>query len=162
MAYDDSDLRGVGGWLAFFIIVLAIFTPIRVVVTTAGIYADPQIALAFGDLWGLALAIELGLAALSILIAWFAAWRLNSVHVWRSVRIAIAAIWTLAVPLTLIEFTAVSLLLGVPISAIAAEAGTDVVRGLIFCAIWTAYLLRSRRVANTYGGREDEVGEVFA
>jgi hypothetical protein len=162
MAYDDSDLRGVGGWLAFFIIVLAILTPIRVVIATAGIYSDPQIALAFGDRWWLAQAIELGLAAVNLLGAWYIAWRLNSVHVWQSVRIAIAGIWILAVPLTLVELIAVALLLGISVADIAAESAADLVRGLLFCLIWTAYLLKSRRVANTYGEDEGEVGEVFA
>ena len=34
------------------------------------------------------------------------------------------------------------------------------VRPLIFCVIWTAYFLVSRRVANTY--RDDPVGDPLA
>ena len=44
-----------------------------------------------------------------------------------------------------------------------AGASTELVRALIFGGIWTAYFLRSERVANTYArpGEPDALAEVF-
>ncbi|HEX8669934.1 MAG TPA: DUF2569 family protein [Allosphingosinicella sp.] len=162
MSYDERSLRGVGGWLAFLVIVLAVFTPIRVVLSVVGIYSDSSIAAALGDNWPLLQAVELGLAAANIGIAWYLAWRLNKVHVPQTVRIVIAGLWLMTFGIIAVEFTAVVLISGIGMGALIQNSVGDLVRSLIFCTIWTAYLRLSRRVANTYTEDTDEMGEVFA
>ena len=162
MAYDDSELRGIGGWLAFLIVVLAVFTPIRIVLETVGLYADPQIASAFGPRWPAVQAAEIAISAIAMIGAWFVAWRLNKVHNWQTIRIAIAGLWLLALGSTVLEYAAISLIGGIPIGALFEGSAMDVVRALVFASAWTAYLLRSRRVANTYSEPEEAIGDVFA
>jgi hypothetical protein len=162
MSYDDSDLRGVGGWLAFLIIILAIFSPINILVSTLQLYGDPSIAAVFGERWGLVQAVEILLSVLNVAGFWYVAWRLNSVHVWQSVRIAIAGLWILGLGVMAIEILAVAAIGGIPVGALIEGGAQDIVRGFVFGGVWTAYLLKSRRVANTYGEREENVAEVFA
>src|SRR5262245_51659737 len=105
MAYTDPDGAGVGGWLAFFVLVMAVFSPLGIVVTTAGaLYGDAGIAQAFPDLWSTIQAFEWTLAALSIAGCWYIAWRLNKVQVWQTVRITIIGIWLTAVGSMVAEF----------------------------------------------------------
>jgi hypothetical protein len=161
MSYDDRDLRGVGGWLAFLVIILAVLTPLRILVSTLQLYNDPTIAAAFGSRWALIQAIEIGLSVATVLFSWYLAWRLNAVEVWRTVQIVIAGLWILSLGTLAVEVLAVSLLGGLPLGAMLEAMTVEIVRGFVFSGIWTAYLLKSRRVANTYGDREEEVAEVF-
>jgi hypothetical protein len=162
MAYGDPDGAGVGGWLAFFVLVMAVFTPLGMVITTAGsLYGDAVVARAYPDLWGVIQIYEWSLAAIVIAGCWYIAWRLNKVQVWRTVQITIIGIWVLAVGSLVADFVGISLITGLPVSAMAAGAGAEVVRPFIFSVLWTAYFLRSKRVANTYKRYHAEVGEVF-
>ena len=49
-----------------------------------------------------------------------------------------------------------------PSRALVASA-TGLVRGILYCTLWTSYLLKSRRVANTYprNGEEDHLAAIF-
>jgi hypothetical protein len=161
MSYDDRYLRGVGGWLAFLVIVLAVLTPLRVLVSTLQLYGDPEIAAAFGSRWALIQAIEIGLSVATVLFSWYLAWRLNAVEVWRTVQIVIAGLWILSLGTLALEVLAVSLIGGLPLGAMVEATMFEVVRGFVFAGIWTAYLLKSRRVANTYADRQEDVAEVF-
>lgn len=161
MSYDDSDLRGIGGWLAFLLIVLAVFSPIRIVISTVQIYSDPTIAAVFGQRWGLVQGVEIFLSALDIAGFWYVAWRLNSVHVWQSVRIAIAGLWILGLGVMMVEILAVAAIGGIPVGTMLEGGAVDIARSIVFAGVWSAYLLKSRRVANTYADREENVAEVF-
>lgn len=163
MAYTDPEGAGVGGWLAFFVLVIAIFSPLGVVITTAAaLYRDNGIAQAFPDSWVAIQAFEWALAAISIAGCWYIAWRLNKVQVWRTVQITIAGLWLLSVGTLAMEFIGISLLTGVAVANIAAAAmGPQLIRPFVFAAIWSAYFLRSKRVANTYPRHGTEIAEVF-
>jgi hypothetical protein len=163
MGYGDRTLVGVGGWLAFFCIVMGILTPIRVVVATAALYADPNIAYAFGERWAIIQGVEWALSIGTIAGAWYLVWRLMKVEVWQTVRIVIAGIWILGLAVPALEMLLASWLGGFSIAAVAAETGVELIRGLIFAVIWTAYFLRSERVANTYarGDDPDDPQQVF-
>lgn len=162
MSYDDRDLRGIGGWLAFLILVLAVFSPIGIAVSIVQIYNDPTIAAAFGERWGLMQGVEIFLAVLDIAGFWFVAWRLNSVQIWQSVRIAIAGLWILGLGVMMVEFLAVAAIGRIPLGAIFEGGAIEIARSIVFGGVWTAYLLNSRRVANTYADREEDVAQVFA
>lgn len=158
MAYDSRTLTGVGGWLAFFIIILAVFSPLRAILATATLHGDPSISTAFGDAWGPMITIEWLITAAQIGAFWFVAWRLNSVHEWQSVRVAIAGIWVVPLVGYVLELAAASFIGGFALGDILPGALPDLGRSIIFGGIWTAYLLRSERVANTYGKSPETEG----
>ena len=162
--YDDRALVGVGGWLAFFVIILAVFTPLRVLATIGlDLYGDPSVASFYADSWGAIQAFEWSVAIVTIASAWFLVWRLMKVETWQTVRLVIGGIWLLSVGLTFVELIGVSLIGGLPLGKMIAEIGAELVRPFFFSILWTAYFLRSRRVANTYVREpdQDDVSEIF-
>ena len=162
MSYDDRYLRGVGGWLAFLFIILAFFTPIAVGISVFALISNPAIAAAYGEVWPVLQGIGLFLAAINVAGAWYLAWRINSVHEPATVRVVIGGLWAINVGLLLVEAVAVALVAGIGLGDMLAASAFDIGRGIVFATIWTLYMLKSRRVANTYGRSEDEVSEVFA
>jgi hypothetical protein len=161
MAYD-GELRGVGGWLATFVVIIAIISPLfSIFQVYQALYADPRVALGYADGWATVQAFEWSLVAVCALAAWFAAYRLVSVHVWMSVKIAIFTIWLIAIGGSVAELAGVSWITGLSVGDILSEGGTGLmIRPIIFCLIWTTYLLRSERVANTYRGADGQA-EIF-
>ncbi|MEA3014418.1 MAG: hypothetical protein QOD42_2963 [Sphingomonadales bacterium] len=159
---DDGELRGVGGWLATFVVILAVISPLfSIFQVYQALYADPVVAAGYAEAWTTIQAFEWSLVAVCALAAWFAAYRLVSVHNWLSVKIAIFTIWAIAIGGTVAELAGVSWITGLSAGLILAEGGTGlIVRPIIFCLIWTTYLLRSERVANTYRGSDGQA-EVF-
>ena len=161
--YYHRELAGVGGWLTFFLIGLGVLSPLIVIAALASLYTDPQVAVSYGDAWPLLEKIEWLLTAVQLGLLWYMAWRLLKVHVWQSVRIVIGGIWVVALGMPMLETMSVCLVGGVPFDAIGPLVIGEFVRGLIYCAIWTAYFLRSERVANTYLRQEnpEAMAEVF-
>jgi hypothetical protein len=155
----DDELRGVKGWLLTFVIIMAVISPLAVIgLTIHDLYGDPLVQTAYGNLWS---SVESAHSIVTILASWFVAWRLVAVHNWLSVKIAIAGIWLIAVGGVLTEILGVSLITGIGYGdLLGASASPGLFRPLIFCAIWTAYLLKSERVANTYRD-PGEQAEVF-
>jgi hypothetical protein len=161
MAYD-GELRGVGGWLLFFIVIMAVISPVYAVVQVlrelygapfAGLDQDPLVSATRTFAWAL--------IAVSTAICWFVAYRLISVHNWASVKLAIAGIWIVGVGGMVAEYAGVVLITGVPLGALLAETGPrGVIQPVVFGLIWTSYLLKSERVANTYRGAQEQA-EVF-
>lgn len=163
MAYGDPEGGGVGGWLALLVLILAAFRPLALVFSAyANLYGDPRVALAYGAAWGSLQLFEWLLIAATIAGCWFVAWRLNSRPVRSSVKIAIAGIWILSLGYLLIDTIGVALIGHIPLALLFGAVVPSAVQGLIFSVLWTAYLLKSKRVANTYM-RHDEAGvaEVF-
>jgi len=158
----DDELKGVKGWLLTFVIIMTVVSPLAVLVLTIrDLYGDPLIQSAYGELWGSIEMFEWTHTIILILCGWFVGWRLVVIHNWTSVRIAIAGIWLLAVGGTLTELLGVSLIAGIPFGTLlGASVGPSLFRPLVFCTIWTAYLLKSERVANTYRD-PGEQAEVF-
>ncbi|MFD1787593.1 DUF2569 family protein [Sphingomonas floccifaciens] len=164
MAYNDRSLRGVGGWLMFFILTLTVFGPLRAVATTAqSLYTDPSVATTYGASWATLQIVEWTLVAASVGASIWLGWRLYAVHVWRSVQLVLVGLWTLG-PLTLIIDLVVASLFArtSPFDHIGVIA-PELLRGFVYAAIWTAYLLRSERVANTYDRypESDSLSAVF-
>lgn len=164
MAYTDAEGGGgVGGWLAFLVLVLAVFRPLAVLIATyANLYGDPNVALAYGAAWPAIQLFEWLLNAAMIGTCWYLAWRLNRRQVWRTVQITIAGLWLVALGYQLIDLAGVAMISGAPLDLLIGYVARPLVQSVIFCAIWTAYLLKSRRVANTYPRHgETEIAEVF-
>lgn len=154
-----------GGWLALFVAIMAFFSPLSLVAGTASaLYGDPAIRSAYPDsVFG---AIEIGewtLVTGGVLGCWFVAYRLMKVQVWRSVQLTVAGIWILGLGLTVCDLILVSVVAGIDIVELAAASTRELGRPLVFGTVWTAYFLRSRRVANTYPrGDGEQDASVFA
>lgn len=163
MAYDERALRGVGGWLALFVIIMAVISPLRVAFNAYAIVSDPSVTAAYGKNAQLLIAFETALNVVSILGAWYLVWRLNKVQERGTVRVVIAGIWILGVGILLVDALVVVLVGSLDLGLVMGATGVELARSLIFSTVWTAYFLRSRRVANTYStdGSSEEVAEVF-
>ena len=161
--YYHRELAGVGGWLTFFLIIIGVLTPLRAIFETIGLHTDPEIAAAFGDAWTIIAPLEWALTALQLGILWYMVWRLLKVQVWQTVRVVIAGIWISTLGIPVMEIVAISVFAAFPLEQLFANVAIELVRSLIFGAIWTAYFLRSERVANTYLRQDnpEEMAEVF-
>jgi hypothetical protein len=162
--YDDRTLVGVGGWLAFFVISLAVLTPLALIGgTAANLYGDPAVAAAYGDNWTALQAFEWTLSLLIVALAWYLSWRLMKVEVWQTVRIVIAGIWVIGVGGVVAEAIGVWLIGGISLDLALGAVAPELIRPFIYSAIWTTYFLRSQRVANTYlrDSDPDDIAEVF-
>ncbi len=164
MAYGDGELRGVGGWLTFFLVTLGVFSPAVTLISVLTM-TNGQTAAAFGDAWDSVLRAEWSIAGIACLAMWFAVYRFLAVRNWTTVLIGIAVIWLVASVTLIVEPLIVAGLLGLPLTQLYGAMGSSLVRPLIYAGIWTAYLLKSERVANTYRhperGDEEALAEVF-
>jgi len=160
MAYNDPGGAGIGGWLAFFMIILVVLMPLGSIVGVATqLYGDPQLALAYGSTWAALQLFEWALVAVAIAGCLCLAWLLNYRQHWRTIRIVIPAIWLIWLGTLVADFIGVSLITGLPISVLLDEGRLEFIRPVLFSGLWTAYFLRSERVANTYP-RELEARDV--
>ena len=149
MAYDRRSLTGIGGWLAFFIITLGLSALASLLL--AAMAAVALFGGATAPLGGSAYAVVLLLLALVRTGGYaFLVWLMNWRQVDTTPRRVIIGLWVLALGLACIDVTAALLLTEVDARSLGYALGVDLVRPLIYAAVWTAYLLRSERVANTY------------
>ena len=163
MGYGDRTLVGIGGWLAFFVIIMAVFTPLATVMNLVEL-TQPETSAVFGDRMGTIMGLEIGLGLINVLGAWFLVWRLVKVERWQTVRIVIAGIWILGVGLALVELLLLAFVGGVGTDIVVQGGALVMVRPVIFATLWTAYFLKSERVANTYlrDADPDELDQVFS
>ncbi len=161
MAYDERALRGVGGWLALLIAALGLFTPLRTVFEMIGLWSlDASVIGLTADKVIPLQRVGTGFSVLRLAIAFYVAWRLYSVHVPATVRIAIRGLWLLALVTPIAETLVWTAFLGAS-DELLGSVVVQAVQGTVFAGLWTAYLLRSRRVANTYTPDHDSA-DVFA
>lgn len=156
MADGYGEYEGVGGWLAFFLVTLGVFTPGLLIFTTIREFSDPLLALAYGETLGTLKLAVWGLAIGTCLIAWFAVYRMLRVFNWTSVMITIGTLWLIALLNTFVGAWLIATIAGLPLGDFLKELNIGLVRPFIYAGIWTAYLLISRRVANTYRRDHDE------
>jgi hypothetical protein len=161
---DRPDLVGIGGWLKFFVFSMLVLSPLTVTARLAiSLYGDPRVAAFYGERWIVAQVTEWSIIALSVGICWYVGYRLLRVRTRQTVRLAIAGIWTLGIPVILLEGVLIALIADRSVGDLVASLAPEFIRPTIFAVIWTGYFLRSQRVANTYADRtEDELSRVFA
>jgi len=160
MAYDKRALVGVGGWLAFFIITLclnAIATPLSALQVSA-IPGTTR----FGSGWTAYLALVWALSAAKLAGFAYMAWRLNARQNASTPRIVIRGLWIVAVVPALVDALGGTALLGLSANDAGRVMGSEVFRPGVYAAVWTAYLLRSERVANTYADTDNEADSLAA
>lgn len=158
----DHEPRGVKGWLAAFVVIIALISPGWAAVQVyRALHGENALLFDSVPEFSMLRTLAWSEVAFALIVGWFVAYRLLAVHNWTSVRIAIAGIWLSSVGTLAIEYAAVSWFLGLSPDLLLSAAGPqNFIRPFIFGLVWTAYLLKSERVANTYRGVEEEV-EVF-
>lgn len=162
----DGELHGIGGWLAFFLLTLGVITPIGTLISAAATADTSQMDPALLDRWPRVVAAEWALSGLTAALCWFSVYRFLKVRNWQTVRIGVATLLLMAFVAILVEPVLVSILLGVDTGAIYQNMGGQLARPIGYVTIWTAYLLRSTRVANTYprdplADDAQALGEIF-
>jgi len=81
MAYDERALRGVGGWLAFLIVALGIFSPLRMLLQAIAIWSLERAQVpGFGDNLFAFQLLESAVIAVRLAGSLYLAWRLYAVH----------------------------------------------------------------------------------
>ena len=163
-AGQDRPLTGIAGWLTVFLVIIGILSPLRIIVEQVMLQGDAEAAAGFGESWNLLSPLEWLLAAGQVALCWFIAWRLIAVRNWQSVRIAVAGIWTVTLGIGGLEVLIVSLVAAFPFGTLLGLVAGDLARATVFSVIWTAYLLLSKRVANTYPRQDagEEMAEIFS
>jgi hypothetical protein len=137
--------RGIGGWLIVFLVArgLGIALSIVVIARISGLLSIPR----YGPLWRGFVITESIVPALLALGHSYLIWRFVRRRNWRTVRIGVTLLWAMTVLPWCPEI----------IGAFASHR-LPIMRGETFpfllqfgtAAIWSTYLLRSKRVANTY------------
>lgn len=153
MMDGKKELKGVGGWLAFLVISMGILSPLR---TLGGYYRDVILTERANSLSGIPVWetykwVVLALVVVSAVLFLLAAYRLWKQPVWRSVRFAIMAMWLACTGMDVIGMMVLYFVFGADFAKMVWYDGMgQVFQGMIYPAIWTIYLLKSKRVRNTY------------
>lgn len=156
------ELKGVGGWLTFFIFILGIVSPTRMMLNAAYTIHDVRAA---EQILGAGTATYITffwcVVLLSVAVSLTLALLLLGRHRWSTVRIAIGGLWCLALLPTAADVIA-SMILFPGIAALGMpEILFSVGKSAISATLWTCYLLMSKRVANTYLKDVSETERIF-
>lgn len=159
---ETPELKGVAGWLRLFVIILAVISPIRAVVQTAGLLQiDPVIEDQLGSKWTIYEGFTWSLTAATIAATLYFAYRLIWVQNRSTVRLVVRGLWVVSIGALALDFIVASVLWPENINQIDAEYVKGVFQSLIFATIWSLYLTKSQRVANTYVDDESEAQRIF-
>jgi hypothetical protein len=157
------NATGVAGWLGLLWLSLAFLMPGLTAYLAAKLYSRPALASLPDAVFRSIEIVEWSVVAATAALCWFLAWRLSYREVWRTVEIVIAGLWVNAVVITLAEFIGLSVATGLPLFFMIEAGWAGLARPIAIAAIWTAYLLRSKRVARTYKrhGLSREIADAF-
>ena len=147
----ERDPSGIGGWLLVFLLSLGIATPLsgaaRVYFVSVGLRLFPNGASRDSSL---ILSFESGIAVLHAIACWCVVWRLSCVRRWSSVLLARTALWVLPLIRVIAARSFSVIALGSAPSYLFRAAVSELIGPAVSATLWTAYLLRSRRVRATY------------
>lgn len=164
MDNDDArpHLHGVGGWLGFFIFILGIASPARMLFQASANLAEVNAAAhLLGPRTETYVAISWALIIVSVAGSVFMAYRLLAVHRWSSVVIVVMGLWCLAILPTLVDLAASAFMFPGFAGAAIPDALLSIGKSCISATIWTLYLAKSKRVANTYVKDVAETQRIF-
>jgi len=151
---DLKELRGVSGWLAFFVLALCALGPLMEFNRNFMDYqqiesSNPQLLSTAA--WLSYKQYAWAVFAFTVLLRWAAGYALTNRFVWSSVRFTIAVGLSVPVVSGVGRYLAMSATFGAQAAAdVAQTLGVQCVQGLVVMGIWSLYLLKSRRVRNTY------------
>lgn len=147
---SHSNPTGVGGWLGLLVVGLIGLGPLITLTTTAQeifVAESKNLTLTYNSAWQSVKSLIWIISILYCAISIYAGWRLISRKTRRTVPIVVACIWIAGPGLTIFSLFAINFWFGVTDTS---GFGAELARPFVFCAIWTPYLLMSKRVANTY------------
>lgn len=150
MAYSD-DVRGIGGWLAFLIVILCFLSPIGTILTNLteiSAMESENLPIVAMPEWQTIKTVAWIFAFAQAAILAFTGWLLYTKHVAKTPFYAIAGLWIGSPLISLLSIVAVSYIVGEAL--ISPDSIGPLIRTIIFAMIWTTYLLMSKRVKNTY------------
>ncbi len=145
-----AGATGIAGWLGLLWLSLLVLLPGLAALAATRLYGRPGLMLLPEEMFRSLEIVQWSAAAVTAALCWFLAWRLSKRALWRSVEIVVAGLWVYAIVIKGGQFAAVSIVTAVPLSAMIENGWTSLALPILFAAAWTAYLLRSRRVATTY------------
>lgn len=152
IATSDGGPSGISGVLAFFLITLGILGPLWIVADTLYALGRPDF-LAMRTFFPMLTIFIFSVSAVSLGLRLFAAWRFMKVRNWMTVQIGIAVLWLLAILNLLVAPLVISSTMGVPFTLLLQAMGPGALLwSAAYPVVWTAYLLMSKRVRNTYAG----------
>lgn len=134
---SGAPISGVGGWLLFLTISLLAFGPLLNAVRLAD---ELEIAQAGQPLTKHSSSVVLaawGYFAFYAVLSVFAGYRLSKFFNPATIPIVITCIW-------------LPIILGFSVTIFSGSVDGSIFRSILWASIWTAYLLRSKRVKNTY------------
>lgn len=144
---------GVGGWLTLLIVILTVLHPLtNILLLAAECHKAEQMNPALSGMTAFVTykcfswVLILFCGAISIM----AGYRLWHAFVWKTVRQAIVVLWVIGPVAAVLVSLNVLLNFGFHGVGMVLDFSMRLVYALIFSGIWTAYLLRSKRVRNTY------------
>ena len=159
----DQELRGVGGWLALLIFILGIISPIRIVVETGvNLNVAAEVAQSLGPNWTPYKIISWIMSLAAGACSFYLAYRLKEVHRRSTVDLVIKGMWILAFVPQLLD-----LILGLILFPHLSDALLDgsmigeLLKSFVFPMVWSLYLLKSVRVANTYSVDGNAAQQIF-
>ena len=148
-------LTGVGGWLTLLVVGLMALGPLRSVERMTAELSKAEAAnaaLTTNALWMSYKANAWMLWGIFSTVSFGAGYCLYKIHLRRSVHIAIAALWVIgpgfAIADMLNSYLTVLRPMHLPLNTDDLLAAT--IASAVASAFWTGYLLRSKRVKNTY------------
>ena len=156
----NEELKGVAGWLLVYVIIMAVISPAWSAISVyRELYTGPAAFLPDVPAVATLKTFAWGMVVFDVLIGWFVAWRLVTIHNWLSVQLAITCLWFAAIGGIIISFVVLMWITGAAFGDVLTSSGPgEIIRPFVFCLIWTSYLLKSERVANTYRGGEEQAG----
>ena len=151
-----KPLVGVGGWLAFFVIALCVLGPFQAISNTMRDFQALESAHAGATALESWQNYKFGawtLIGFSVALRLVAGILLTSVHKPFSVHFTIAVLWITPIVTAIGTYLLINTLFGTDTAAGSQEGVIyELTVGLTIATIWTAYLLKSVRVKNTYYG----------
>ncbi|MBF8177835.1 DUF2569 family protein [Herminiimonas contaminans] len=150
---NNEYICGVGGWLTLLIIIFMVLSPLLGFGSLYGMIKDVE-SLYSGQLldskWASFKQETWIIYAISASVSFAAGYRLLKIHKSESVRFAIIANWLVGPIANVAYVISGALLLNLRVTdQIHASIGS-IAGSCIVASLWTAYLLRSKRVKNTY------------
>lgn len=160
---DEPQLKGVGGWLGFLVVILGIISPIRLILETAiNLDIDTDVEQMLGPNWPAYQIITWIIAAITVGGVLLLAYRLVYVRRHSTIGFVIKGLWVLALAPLLLDLVISSIMFPqLSDSLLVPSLLGDIAKSAIFATIWSLYLAKSRRVANTYVVDETEAKRIF-
>lgn len=146
---EDTGFQGIGGWLAVLIVVVGGLAPLAQASSFLTLLkAAPLLAPRFGEGWPVYFQVTVTIIGLRILVCLFVARELLYKRQSSTPRRAIIGIW---IAYGLLNFLSLAVaLMFIPGPLRSAGPFQNMAWALLMCGIATAYLIKSKRVANTY------------